>query len=217
MSWLVTTRYPVLVRFGALFVCVILATAIAKGPVSALTVVVTVGAVCLAVPVLAYRAEIDAKEVRVRYAPFYTRHTPIRNVVTLAEETTLVLVTATSRIPLWGLSPKAREVLFQGLPHHLDVVPARPCRQSDAAVSIRRHKRLAILAALAFAASAAFSVPFLRRNPWNGYVNTIGKSVMFTCLCAFVLMVFEAGFTWVLWATKRDIDRIDGGHVRRKG
>jgi hypothetical protein len=28
-------------------------------------------------------------------------------------------------------------------------------------------------------------------------------------------MVCEAGFTWVLWSTKRDIDRAENRHVRR--
>ncbi|MGO9859383.1 MAG: hypothetical protein ACLPQX_08130, partial [Syntrophobacteraceae bacterium] len=117
----VVTRYPVAVRLGVVLVCVLLAVGIARGPVGTRTIVTAVGAVCLSLAVLAYKAEVDPTEVRVRYLPFYTKRTPMRDVTHLLEQTTLVLVTATSKIPLWGLSLKAREPLFEILPHHLEV------------------------------------------------------------------------------------------------
>ncbi len=71
----VVTRYPLPVRLGAVLVCMIFAASIAKGPVGNGTVIVAVGAACLSVAILAYRAEIDEAEVRVRYVPFLTRRT----------------------------------------------------------------------------------------------------------------------------------------------
>jgi len=67
------------------------------------------GAFALTTAILAYKTEVEATEVRVRYLPFYTKRTPMRNVTHLVEGKTLVLVTAHSKIPLWGLSVKARE------------------------------------------------------------------------------------------------------------
>lgn len=209
----VATRYPLPVRLGAVLVCTIFAASIAKDPVSNGTIIVAVGAACLSVAILAYRAEIDEAEVRVRYVPFLTKRTQIRDVTHVVEERTLVLVTPTSKIPLWGLSDLAREVLFRILPARLMVAPLQPGRPGVAVVRVRRHVRVTILAAVVFVTSTAFSIPFLRGNPWNAYVDTIGKYVLFICLCAFLFLLFEAGFTWVLWSTKRDIDKIDNGHL----
>jgi hypothetical protein len=135
-------------------VCVLLAAGIARGPVSAGTIIVAIGALCLSAAILSYRVEVDSTEVRVRYLPFYTKCTPIRDITHLAEERTLVLVTATAKIPLWGLSTKAREPLFEILSPHLDVVPTLPNRRTDSAAVVRRHVRWTILAGVGFAATA---------------------------------------------------------------
>jgi hypothetical protein len=93
----IVARYPVPVRLGAVLVCAVFAVAIARGPVSNGAVIVAVGAACLSVAVLAYRAEIGETEVRIRYAPFFTKRTPIRDVTHVVEERTLVLITPTSK------------------------------------------------------------------------------------------------------------------------
>ena len=50
--------------------------------------------------------------------PFWTRSTQFQEGTHLVEEGTLVLVTPTSRVPLWGLSIAPRETLFSfGLPY----------------------------------------------------------------------------------------------------
>jgi len=53
------------------------------------------------------------------------------------------------------------------------------------------------------------SVPFLKGNPFNRYVDTIGKYILFFCLCVFLLLLFQAGFTYVLWSSKRAFDKIE--------
>ncbi len=144
-----------------------------------------------------------------RYLPFYTKRTPMRDVTHLIEEKTLVLVTATSKIPLWGLSLKARGPLFEILPRRLDLLSTHPNRRTDSAAIIRRFVRRTILASVAFIVSLCLSVPFLKGNPWNQYVDTIGKYVLFLCLCMFLLLLFLAGFTYVLWYSKRAFDKIE--------
>ena len=71
----VVTRYPLSIRCGAVLVCVLFAVSIARGPVSTRTIVVAVAALSLSVALLTYKAEVDPAEIRVRYLPFYTKHT----------------------------------------------------------------------------------------------------------------------------------------------
>lgn len=210
-------RYPLLVRVVSSLPCFVVAGAIIKGSIHATTIVVFVGALCLSVAVLAYRAEVSATEVRIRYLPFYTRHTPMRDITHFIEKNTLVLVTATSQIPLWGLSLKARQPLFELLPKHLETAPTHPTRTTDSAAVVLRHVRRTILIAAAFVVTVTFSVPFLHGNPWNAYVDTFGKYVIFACLCAFLLLLFQAGFTYVLWSSKRTFDRIERDRPHRRG
>jgi len=190
-------------------VCLILAVSIARGQASTRTIIVALGALCLSVAILSYRAEVDPSEIRVRYLPFFTKRTPMRDVTHLVEEKTLVLVTATAKIPLWGLSLKARGPLFEMLPSRLNVLSTHPNQRTDSAAIIRRFVRRTILAAVAFIVSLCLSVPFLKGNPWNQYVDTIGKYVLFLCLCMFLLLLFLAGFTYVLWSSKRAFDKIE--------
>ncbi len=205
----VVTRYPLSIRCGMVMMCLVFAVSIARGPVSTRTIIVAVGVLCLSVAILSYKAEVDPTEIRVRYLPFYTKRTPMRDVTHLLEEKTVVLVTATSKIPLWGLSLKARGPLFEMLPRRLDVPPTHPNRRTDSAAIVRRFARWTILAAVAFIVNLCLSVPFLKGNPWNQYVDTIGKYVLFLCLCMFLLLVFLAGFPYVLWASKRAFDKIE--------
>lgn len=189
--------------------CLVFAVSIVRGPVGAQAIIGAVGALCLSVPIWSYKAEVDPSEVRVRYLPFYTKRTLMRDVTHLVEEKTLVLVTATSKIPLWGLSLKAREALFYVLPRRLDVAPKPLETRTDSDAVVRRFVRWTILAAVAFFVDLCLSIPFLKGNPWNQYVDTIGKYVLFLCLCMFLLLVFLAGFTYVLWSSKRAFDKIE--------
>jgi hypothetical protein len=205
----VVTRYPIFIRCGMVIVCLVLAIGIVRGSVGSGTIIVAVGAVGLTIVILAYKAEVEATEVRVRYLPFYTKRTPMQAVTHLVEEKTLVLVTADSKIPLWGLPMKAREPLFEILPRHLEVTTTHPNRRTDSALVVRRHVRRTILVAIAFVVSLGLSVPFLKGNPWNQYVDRVGKYILFFCLCMFLLLLFQAGFTYVLWSSKRAFDRIE--------
>ena len=36
------------------------------------------------------------------------------------------------------------------------------------------------------------------------------------CICFFIAMVFEAAFTWVLWSSGRDLDRLEQGSAHRR-
>jgi hypothetical protein len=215
MSGLVVTRYPLPIRVGSVVVCVLLAIGVTRGPVHGMTMLVTFGAICLAVAVLAYRAEVNGTEVCIRYTPFYSRRTPVRQVLHMVEGKTLVLVTATSRIPLWGLSDAGRDELFQILPHHLDMVAARPGSRVDSGVSLRRHLRGAIITGIGFLVTVLLLVPFFKGNAWREHRSSVGEYLLLACLLFFIAMVCEAGFTWVLLANKRDIDRIENHRVRR--
>ncbi len=205
----VVTRYPVFIRCGMVLMCLVFAVSIVRGPVTTRTIIVAAGVFCLCVAILSYKAEVDPSEIRVRYLPFYTKRTPMRDVTRLVEETTLVLVTATSKIPLWGLSLKARGPLFEILPRRLDVVPSRPASRRDSAAVVRRCVSLTIVVAVVFAVNLGLAIPFLKGNPWNQYVDTIGKYILFLCLCMFLLFVFLAGFTYVLWSSKKAFDKIE--------
>lgn len=129
----VIIRYPIFIRCGMVLMCLVFAVSLARGPVSTRTIIGAAGVLCLSVAILSYRVEVDPSEIRVRHLPFYTKRTPMRDVTHLVEETTLVLVTATSKIPLWGLPVKAREALFEILPRPLDVVPKHLKRRADSA------------------------------------------------------------------------------------
>ena len=208
MNKVVVTRYPLPVRSATVFMCLVLGLAMARSPISAWTVVVAVVAVCLAIAVLAYKAEIDGTEVRVRHAPFFARRVPLRDVIGLVEEQTLVLVTPRLRIPLWGLSAEARVILYDVLPRHLDMLPPRAGAQGVVRASVRKHLRWTILLCIGFVATAALVIPFSKGNVWHEHWNSAGQCLLFLCLLFFIVLVAEAGFTWVLWSAKRGIDRI---------
>jgi hypothetical protein len=194
---------------GMLLVCVLLVTGLARGHVHVMTVIVTLGAICLTVAVLVYRAEVNEKEISIRYAPLYTKQTPLRDITNLIEGKTLILVTATSRIPLWGVSDEGRNTLFQILPSHLRFVSSQPERRKDPQASIRKHRRWAIVAGAGFLVSGVAVVPFFKGNALDGYWESVGQYLLLLCLLFFIALVFEAGFTWVLWSTKREIDKIE--------
>jgi hypothetical protein len=205
----VITRFPVFIRSGMVLTCLAFAVSFARGPVSTRTIIVAAASLCLSVAILSYKAEVDPSEIRVRHLPFYTTRTPMRDVTHLVEEKTLVLVTATSKIPLWGLSLKTRRPLFDILPGRLNVAPKHPKRRTDSATVVRRHMRRTLLVAVTFVVSLGLSIPFLKGNPWNVYVDAVGKYVLFFCFFMFLLVVIQAGFTYVLWSRKRAFDKLE--------
>lgn len=211
----VVTRYPLPIRAGISIVCVLLVVGLVRGPVHGMTIAVTVAAFCLAIVLLAYRAEVTMKEVCIRYGPFYSKRTPVREIIHLVEGRTLVLVTANSRIPLWGLSNAARQSLLGILPHHLDASVSPPGR-NDASATIRRHQRWAVVAGIGFIGTAVSAVPFFKGNALHAYWSTVGQYVLLLCLVFFITMIFEAGFTWVLWSSRREIDRIDNRPAHKR-
>ena len=204
-----TLRYPRTVRLVIPLVWAFLATGLLRGPIHAGTIAITCIAICLNIHLLAYRAEVDDTEVRIRYAPFVTRHTAIRDITHLVEERTLVLVTATSRVPLWGLSIAARETLFRILPRHFQVVS--PKRKGDIAMvaSLRRHLRWTIWIAIGFTVAVVLLIPFLNDNPLNKYWNTGGKYLVLVCMVLFVSLVYVGCTTLFDWSYLRSIYRIE--------
>jgi len=206
---LVVTRCPLAIRLGVLIACGLLAFGIVRGPVSTWTLLVAVGALCLTVSILSYKAEVDRREVRVRHLPFYTSHTPLLEITHLVEERTLVLVAGTTKIPLWGLSATAREELFRILPGDLKLMPAHADRPTDNAAAVRRFARYTTIVAGAFLVNLALSIPFLHGNRWNRYIDAIGKYALLVCLCTFLLLLFLGGFTIILWDAKRAADKIE--------
>ena len=108
-----------------------------------------------------------------------------------------------------GVIPEGEGAAVEMLPRRLEVMPTHPIRRTDSARVVRRHLQWTILVAVAFVVSLGLSVPFLKGDPWNQYVDTIGKYILFFCLCMFLLLLFQAGFTYMLWSSKRAFDKIE--------
>lgn len=212
----VITRYPVATRCIVVVMCALFLVSHARGPVSAGTVVVAIGALGLTVAILSYKAEIDTAEVRVRYLPFYTKRTPVRDITYVLDERTLILGTATGKIPLWGLSQRTRTQLFKILPRRL-AAASPPDSRIDSAALVRRHTRWTILAGIGFVIAAAAVVPFLAGFPLHNDWNSGGKYVLLLCIGFFILFVFEAGFTYLLSYSKRALDRVERAQPHKNG
>lgn len=204
----VVCKYPLAIRCGAALVCLLLAVGTVRDRGTTGTIIAMAGAACLCVGLWAYRVEVEATGVQVRYLPFCSKRTPARDITHVVEGKSLVLVTAKSRIPLWGLSMKDRGQLFDLIPRHADMAPAYRNRTDSAAV-VRRHVRWTILSGVSFAVTAAATMPFLAGFPLQGYWDVAGKYVLLLCMGLFVVFVAEAGFTYVLWSSKRAFDKIE--------
>jgi hypothetical protein len=182
----------------------------ARGPISVFGMVVGFGAICLSVAILAYRVEVDRGEVRVRYMPFYTKRVPIRDVTGLTFDRMFVLVTPTSRIRLPRLPDDSIEALYRIFPDQFKKMEdAETEAPVDRGAIVRRYRRWATIAGVGFLASAALATPFFKGNALDKYRIGIGEYVFFLCLCFFLAFVALAGFTWVLWSAKRDLDEPD--------
>lgn len=208
-------KYPWPIRAGMVAVCLLLLAAMLRGSVHPGTIVVTIGSIGLAIYLLAFRIVVNRSEVSIRHAPFLTTTTRLQDVTHLVEErTALVLVTPDLRIPLRGLSIAGRETLFDLLPSHLDVLASRTARP-DGGAAVRRHKRWTLFAGIGFLATAGLVAPFFKGGPLHKW-NVAGDYLLLLCLGFFIAMVFEAAFTWVLWSSRRDLDRLEQGNAHRQ-
>jgi hypothetical protein len=217
MNKQVVARYPFPIRLGSLLVCVLLAISTTRGPLHGITICAAFGALCLTVAVLSYRIQINATEICIRYAPFLSMRSPVQDVVRLAEGGALILVTSTSRIALRGLSDAARGDVLHILPRRLEFEPSRPGGSNELEISIKKHRRWTIIAGVGFLALGALVIPFFKGNALHGYWDRAGKYLLLLCLLFFIALVFEAGFTWVLWSAKQDIGKIERRNKRRPG
>jgi hypothetical protein len=212
----VVMKYPLLVRFGTLFACAVLGLAVLRNAATKPTMAVGAGAICLAVAVFSYRAEVNTTEVRVRYLPFYVRRAPLGDITQIVQKRTTVLVTRSGRISLWGLTPKAREDLSQILPARLYAGEPRIPTQAESAAVVRRHAVRTLCLAVGFVLTALFSVPFLNDNRWHPYADDVGRYVLLACLIFFMLFLFQGAIAWALWSYRRDIAKIDDRLSRHK-
>jgi hypothetical protein len=208
-----TTRYPVSARSLAVLVCVLFAIAIAKdiarGSVNAPTIIVAVVVLGLSASVLAYKAEVDANLIHIRYFPFYRKHTSFTDIRHVVNGTTLVLVTSTSTIPLWGMSLEARKRLLEMLPGHIEVVRRDATSRTYARCVLRKHLRRTALAGAGLVATVTAVVPFLGGYPLHEYWDTVGRYVLIVCMASLLLFGAQAGFTLLLWSNKRIIEKLE--------
>lgn len=210
-------RYPLLIRIGAMTVCAVFGVAILRGPSSVLTILAAIGSLGIMVAVLSYRAEINTAEVRVRYLPLWISSTPVREITRAVQEraTTLVLLSESGRISLWGVSARDREALAEVLPARLYSEPRIPTAAQGAAV-VRRHVARAIYLGAAFLLTAALSVPFMNDNRWHKHFDTVGQYVLSGCLIILILFLLQGTAAWALWSYKRKMDKIDASLSRHE-
>jgi len=207
----VVLRYPLLIRIGTIAVSAVFGVAILRGPSSALTILVAIGSLCLMVAVLSYRAQINTTEVRIRHLPFWTRSTPMHEITQAVQQrsTSLILLSQSGRISLWGISARNREALSQVLPARLYTVEPRIPTKAEGAAVVRRHVMRAIYLAAAFVVTFAFSIPFVNDNRWHAYADSVGRYVLLACLIFLMLFLLQGTAAWALWSYKRESDKID--------
>ena len=78
-------------------------------------------------------------------------------------------------------------------------------KHHDPEGAVRRHRGWMLYATSGFLVTSALLVPFLDGNPLNKYWRSGGRFLLVVDMVFFVAAVFEAGFTWVLWSTLRDM------------
>jgi hypothetical protein len=208
----VVTTYPLPVRLGMSVICALLLVTMLKGPMHILTIVVTILAICVDVGLLAYRAEIDATKVHVRYAPFCNKQALVSDVTHFVEERTLVLVTGNSRIPIWGLSSKARETLFSILPPHLTTQPEESSSKTDPVTNMKLHLRRTGYVGAGFVVVVASLVPFLNADP----ESSMRKCLVILCMGLFIATAFEGVMTYTYWSYLRNVRRATKRHEHKR-
>jgi hypothetical protein len=201
----VVTKYPMTVRVEVSLVCLVAAwcgIAALRSTGGFLFVAV---AICILIHILSYCAEVDESEIRVRYWPLVNRVIPMSDVQSFAEERTLVLITPTSRIPLWGLSDENRGQLFRILPERIEVENRpRSHPEKTPLKSLRTHFRVTKLAGAAFVTTSITLIPFLDSHSWNKYWEPWGKRVLLLDMALFLVLLFEIGTSLVYWFYLRD-------------
>lgn len=205
-------------RASVLLLSVLLAVTVARNPTSLPAILAFAIALCLTVPILAYRAAVDATYIHIRYLPFWTSRTPTRDVTQVLDERTLVLVSETARIPLWGLPLAAREPLFEILPRRFNVQHSQPSRPAVDPALIRRMARLSVIAGLGFVASLAALTLVLAGFPLHRYWESVGKYLIFPCMGFLTWFLLQAVLTYSLWSANREIEGIarERSHAKKR-
>ena len=118
----------------------------------------------------------------------------------------------------WGKRYKVSGPLRLGrrLRLQLEKVAPRRRKESVDAQYLRIHLRLTCCVAGGFIVSAAVSYQFLAGSAWHAYADTIGKYVIFLCLCFWIALVFEAALTWGAWSYKRVIEATNAKYGRER-
>jgi hypothetical protein len=207
MNRQVELKFPIRLRLGISFVCLlVVASGIAATHRTITLLIVIPIAVVLTIHIIAYRAEVDEFEVRLRYWPFLNRSIPVADIQQLAEERTLVLITPTSRIPLWGLSAEGRTNIFRVLPRRLQIQEQAAAHLDETIPlqSMRWHSRAAKLAGAGFVATSSVLTPFLHGYSLHKYWEPWGKLLLVADMAVFLLLLFEIGMSLSYWQYLHD-------------
>jgi hypothetical protein len=155
--------------------------------------------------VLFYRVEVDESEIRVRYWPLINRSIPMSDVQYFSGDRTIVLITATSKVSLWGLSADKRRQLFRILPERIEVQSGpRPHSDKAPSQSLRTHVRVTKFLGAGFLAISLTLIPFLHGRSLSYYWDPWGKIILLTDMALFLLLLFEIGITLVYWLYLQD-------------
>ena len=208
MAETIIVRLPLSFRLLVVLACLLMAFSVIRGP---RPTVPAIAALCcfLAVAIAIWWREvrITRDEIVVQAFPFFRSVTPIADVMRLDGAKTVILVTARSRISLWGLRNDDAERLFHILPSRIHYDDGLPRAGTRIEVTPERVYRWTAVAGVAFVLSAAAVTPFFAGQPLHAYSESVGKYFLFVCLLCFLAFVFLAGTSWNLWTSRRHLNR----------
>ena len=193
----VVATYSRIVPVGLLGVCAVLIRTVIKEPANSFVLITTIGLICLSVAILAYKAEVTSTEIRIRYLPLFSKRIPLRNIRGVRDDNTLILVTQSKSIPIWGLSESSKKSVLEILWRQRNIAPAHRRLLPNAAAIVRKHKRRAVIFACAFVLSILLVIPFLAGNPLHEYWEW-AKYLLFLCLATLCLFAGQSGFAFSL-------------------
>lgn len=213
ISPVIIARYPLHLRIIASGSCTLfLILVLARSPIHVISIFSSIVFLGLTIALIAYRAEISEKEIAVRYLPFFTKRTLVRDVTDIVERQTIILVTATSQIPIWGLNSKTKEELVRILARHLSYYPTESEEEPniiDVKEKLRKHVRRTAILGGSFLVTALSNLPFLqgnlRRSPW-----LVVEKFLFALSLILLLTTIMEGFSALnFWSLKRQLQKID--------
>ena len=79
---------------------------------------------------------------------------------------------------------------------------------------VRRHVRWTIRWGVAFILNVCLITPFFAGMPWHDYWHSIGNPLLFLCLCIFIALIFEAGWTFTHWQALREFRRSEWSYLK---